>query len=297
MNEKPINKGTTDEDTVKSDEVNRDKANSDKVNSDKLNGDTLTFWGTGDAMGVPRVYCDCRVCMEARETGRNRRLRSSALISDGQERFVIDCGPDWRVMMEAAGIRQVRDMLVTHAHFDHIGGLPEWADACRWLGVRGRLFAPQEVLERIRGQYPWLSNHMDMISADEGLQLCGWEISCWKVNHGKNGYSYAYRFEKDGYAWVYNSDSISLSDAEKKPLHGLDLLVLGTSFVHETAEFSTRSVYDMKEAAELVAEVSPGRTIYTHMSHDVDVNGPLPLPENTETAYAGMVVRLGRQQK
>lgn len=254
--------------------------------------DTLTFWGTGDAMGVPRVYCDCKVCMEARTTGRNRRFRSSVMVSGGAERFLIDCGPDWRPMMESAGIRHIRDMLVTHAHFDHIGGLPEWADACRWLGRKGRLFAPREVLERISRQYPWLPNHMEMKETDDGIRLCGWDIVCWKVNHGKNGYSYAYRFEKHGFAWVYNSDSINLNAEEKKPLHNLDLLVLGTSFVHETAEFSTRSVYDMKEAAELVAEVKPGRTLYTHMSHDVDLTQPLDLPAGTEAALTGMEIGL-----
>lgn len=245
-------------------------------------------------MGVPRVYCDCKVCSEARTTGKNRRLRSSAMVKDGQDLFVIDCGPDWRHMMEEHGMRQVQHMLITHAHFDHIGGLPEWADANRWLGCKGNLYAPREVLEQILRQYPWLSGHMEMIETDSGITLCGWSITCWKVNHGKNGYSYAYRLEKNGYAWVYNSDSIALNEAEKKPLHGLDLLVLGTSFVHETAEFSTRSVYDMKEAAELLMEVKPQRTIYTHMSHDVDVTKDLDLPLQTKLAVSGMNVKLGQ---
>lgn len=38
--------------------------------------DQLVFIGTGDAMGVPRVYCECEVCGEARSSGVNRRYRS-----------------------------------------------------------------------------------------------------------------------------------------------------------------------------------------------------------------------------
>ncbi len=254
--------------------------------------DRLTFLGTGDAMGVPRVYCDCLVCTEARDSGMNRRLRSSVLVEGEGEEFIIDCGPDWRFMMERLGKRKVREMLITHAHFDHIGGLPEWSDACRWLGEKGRLYAPAEVLEQIVRQYPWLPRQMEMTAVDDGVTLCGWAITCWKVNHGKNGFSYAYRFRKGDYHWVYNSDSINLSPGEKEPLHGLDLLVLGTSFVHETAPFETRSVYDMREAAELLAEVKPRQTIYTHMSHDVDLRKALPLPEGVRVAKAGMTVGL-----
>lgn len=40
-------------------------------------GWSVTFWGTGDSMGVPRVYCACQVCEEARKEGVNRRYRSS----------------------------------------------------------------------------------------------------------------------------------------------------------------------------------------------------------------------------
>ncbi|MGG6313912.1 MBL fold metallo-hydrolase [Paenibacillus macerans] len=256
--------------------------------------DQLIFWGTGDAMGVPRVYCDCEVCGEARSTGTNRRYRSSVSVEGEDGGFLIDCGPDWRTGMERRGQRFVEHILVTHAHFDHIGGLPEWADACRWLGRRGQLHAPQEVIETILRQYPWLGGHLDLHAVGEdGTRLAGWRIRGWKVFHGKNGFSYAYRLEKGGFAWAYCSDSIALPEEQKRPLHGLDLLVLGTSFYHETAEFATRSVYDVTEALELLQEVRPARTIFTHMSHDIDLRNEYGLPAGAEMASTGLSVLLG----
>ncbi|MEF2967042.1 MBL fold metallo-hydrolase [Paenibacillus sp. M1] len=253
----------------------------------------LIFLGTGDAMGVPRVYCDCAVCAEARQGGINRRYRSSVSVEGADGGFLIDCGPDWRSAMEGRGQRFAGDILVTHAHFDHIGGLPEWADACRWLGQRGRLYAPSEVLDTITAQFPWLERNLELHAVDGGALLAGWEIRGWKVNHGKNGYSYAYRLEKSGFAWGYCPDSIALPLEQRRPLAGLDLLVLGTSFYHEQAEFSTRSVYDVKEALELLKELTPKRTVFTHMSHDIDLRRDYGLPAGVEYADTGKTVPLG----
>ncbi|MCM3699911.1 MBL fold metallo-hydrolase [Paenibacillus macerans] len=254
--------------------------------------DQLVFIGTGDAMGVPRVYCDCGVCGEARSSGVNRRYRSLVAVEGKEGSFLIDCGPDWRTGMERRGQRFAERILVTHAHFDHIGGLPEWADACRWLNRRGQLYAPQEVLDTIVLQYPWLGGQLDMHAVDDGIVLGGWQIRGWKVFHGKNGFSYAYRLEKNGFAWAYCSDSIALPEEQRIPLHSLELLVLGTSFYREEAEFSTRSVYDVTEALELLREIRPKRTLFTHMSHDIDLRRDYGLPAGVGFAGTGMRVGL-----
>ncbi|TBL75348.1 MBL fold metallo-hydrolase [Paenibacillus thalictri] len=260
--------------------------------------DRLLFLGTGDSMGVPRVYCTCGICEEARNAGTNRRYRSSVLLETAEGKLAVDCGPDWRQQMERLGQREMERLLITHAHFDHIGGLPEWADACRWLSKKGHVYAPHEVVETIRSQFPWLHRQLIFHALDpEGFEFAGWTIHPWKVCHGKNGFSYAYRFDKTGYSWVYCPDSIRLSEEEKKPLHGLNLLVLGTNFYLEEAEPLSRSVYDMTEALGLIGEVRPEHVIFTHMSHGVDINKSYPLPRHVQLARTGLSYPLNLADK
>jgi phosphoribosyl 1,2-cyclic phosphate phosphodiesterase len=194
--------------------------------------------------------------------------------------------------MEQRGVRMTEHVLLTHAHHDHVAGLPEWADACRWLGVRGRIYAPSDVITACLARYPWLQGFIDFYPNDEGMAFEGWRITPWKVCHGKNGFSYAYRFERDGIVWVYCSDAINLSAEEKAPMINARLLILGTSFYEEPYDFHTRSVYDMVEGLQLVDEVNAEQAIFTHMSHDIDLRKDYRLPEYVRLAYSGLSVHV-----
>ena len=57
----------------------------------------LTFLGTGTSQGVPVIACDCGVCLSP--DIRDKRLRSSVMITINDLNYLIDCGPDFRQQM------------------------------------------------------------------------------------------------------------------------------------------------------------------------------------------------------
>lgn len=53
----------------------------------------LTLLGTGDAVGTPKIGCNCPACSDAREGGKSQRLRFSILVESCQGKILIDTSP------------------------------------------------------------------------------------------------------------------------------------------------------------------------------------------------------------
>lgn len=249
----------------------------------------LTFLGSGDSQGVPRWWCDCSVCAEARTTSRNRRDRPALLLERSGARLLVDAPPELRRQLVARDVRSLDAAFLTHSHNDHVGGIVDLYDFVRWTGTPLPVLVPGRSFDLLLERYPWLPTRLDLRRLDAPVERAGLRWTPFEVPHGANGFAYAYRLEADGRALVYMPDSLDVPEAlQDARLRDLELLVLGTSFWREEAPRTQRSVLDVGEALRITARVRPKRTIFTHLGHGVDRERPLPAGH--EFAHDGLVV-------
>jgi len=79
----------------------------------------IRFYGTGAGGGIPEIFCYCRVCEDARKNGgKNVRTRSQAVI-DGCLGIEFPVDTFAHTAYRGLDMRKVRDILITHPHFDH----------------------------------------------------------------------------------------------------------------------------------------------------------------------------------
>jgi adenosylcobinamide kinase/adenosylcobinamide-phosphate guanylyltransferase len=104
--------------------------------------------GTGAADGWPSPFCRCESCGAARARGVVRG-QTSALLDDD---VLIDCGPETpgAVVRHGRTLAAVGHVLITHAHFDHLG--PQALLIRSWITGLGELelVGPTDALEVCR---------------------------------------------------------------------------------------------------------------------------------------------------
>ena len=107
--------------------------------------------GSGTSTGVPEIGCTCKVCTS--NDPRDKRLRSSVLIETGDARILIDCGPDFREQMLPLPFKQIDGVLITHEHYDHVGGLDDLRPFCKFDDVP--IYAETYTANRLRTRMPY----------------------------------------------------------------------------------------------------------------------------------------------
>ena len=95
----------------------------------------IKILGSGTSTGVPEVGCTCPVCTS--KDVRDSRLRTSAWICEDDTRILFDCGPDFRQqMLRLHDFHRINGVLITHEHYDHVGGLDDLRPFCRFGEIR-----------------------------------------------------------------------------------------------------------------------------------------------------------------
>ena len=92
----------------------------------------IKFFGTAAAEGIPALFCDCRICENARRVGgKEIKTRSQAMVDD---KILIDFPPDTYMHALYGGLDLigVRHCIITHSHSDHLYEKDFW---CRNRGI------------------------------------------------------------------------------------------------------------------------------------------------------------------
>ena len=249
----------------------------------------LRLLGTGTSQGIPVIGCRCAVCRST--DPRDNRLRTAAMFEVGDVRIAVDMGPDFRQQMLRAGIDDVRAVLITHEHNDHVSGLDDLRPI-NFLHNRDiPVYGLSRVLDDIRGRfayafddayiYPGKPRVITRTVEDSAFTVENVTVTPLPADHGGLPVL-GYRIGSAAYL----TDVKTLPPATLDRLEGLDVLVLNAlrRRPHPTH-------LNIDEACALAERLRPRRCILTHISHDMglhaDVSGSLPA--GVELGFDGLV--------
>ena len=249
----------------------------------------LTFLGTGTSCGVPVIGCQCKVCQST--DPKDKRTRCSALVETDSTRILIDCGPDFRQQILPQPFRKIDGILITHSHYDHMGGMDDIRPYCQFgeINVYADPQARQSMLEMLpycfaEHRYPGVpAIGLHEIHPHELLRIGDLEIVPIQVMHGQLPIL-GYRIGP----LAYITDMKTMDEGEMPYLEGTELLVVN-ALRFDKPHHSHQLVAD---AVAFARKVGARQTYLIHSCHDIglhaEVNAKLPL--DIQLAYDGQIV-------
>lgn len=252
----------------------------------------ITILGSGTSTGVPQMGCNCEVCTSV--DVRDKRLRCSALVEIGGKRIIFDCGPDFRQQMLSVPFAKLDAVLITHEHYDHVGGLDDLRPFSTFgkVDVYAEDFCARHLEERIPycflpedKRYPGVpAIHLIRISPHVPISVGDTEIMPFRVMHGKLPIL-GFRIGR----LAYITDMKTIPDSELPFVEGVETLIVN-ALRHE----SHPSHQTVEEAVAFSRRVGAKKTFFIHMSHHVGLHSEEDklLPPGFRFAYDGMEIEV-----
>ncbi|MFQ5645300.1 MAG: MBL fold metallo-hydrolase [bacterium] len=247
--------------------------------------------GSGTSDGVPSIGCHCPVCRS--DDAKDRRSRSSVLVSHGGGNLLIDATTDLRWQSLAWGIERLDAVLFTHAHADHVSGIDEIRSFNKLQRKQIPAFGDSRTVQDIKRKFYYLFEQGKTGGGKADIRLepvtgpfevCGIPVRPLEIMHGQTPI-YGYRI----FDFAYLSDCSAIPEATYAQLHNLDVLILDAL---KKRPHSTH--FSLDEAIEAAERIKAKRTFFTHICHEIShrEDGKL-LPEGMAFAYDGLLISTG----
>lgn len=249
----------------------------------------ITFLGTGTSQGIPMIASNDPVCLS--KDPKDKRLRSSVLISWDDVSYVIDCGPDFRQQMLRENVQLIHGVFFTHDHSDHTAGIDDLRPFCYQIGEMP-IYLNAKTLQSLEkrfeyifskeNRYPGAPSVSPFIIDKLSFEVHNLKVEPVQVLHGNLPIK-GYRFQD----FAYLTDVKTIEESEKEKLQNLDVLVVNALRIEEHPTH-----FNLKEALDFVNEIKPKKTYFTHISHKLGFHEEISklLPENVFLAFDGLKI-------
>lgn len=250
----------------------------------------VTILGSGTSKGIPEIGCTCHTCTSP--DPKDKRLRASVLVETQGQKILIDTSPDLRQQALRHGLSKLDAVLLTHQHYDHVGGIDDLRPFCAAhdLPIYTNHKTAHDLHNRVdycfrEHPYPGIPR-LDLHEVDcRDFLINGIKITPIEVMHGKLPI-YGYRIGN----FAYITDAKTISETEKEKLMNLDVLILNCLRIKQ--EHFAHLI--LPEALELIKELNPKRTYLTHGCHMLGRHEDVMklLPPDVEYAYDGEIITI-----
>ena len=251
----------------------------------------ITFLGTGTSTGVPVVACNCEVCTS--NDARDKRYRTSVMLSRGGSNIIIDCGPDFRIQMLKHKVDDINAVLFTHAHRDHIAGLDDIRAFNFILHKSIDIYGSQPTLDAIKEQFPYIFTPGRYFGAPQlnlhpitnnPFVIGDFNFTPVQVMHQEMKV-FGYRIGD----FTYITDANYISPTELEKIRGSKVIVINA--LRHSRHISH---FSLNESLEILNDLKPEKAYLTHISHFLGKYDEVEhkLPEGVHLAYDGLQIEV-----
>ena len=256
----------------------------------------FTFMGTGAGCGVPAFFCTCPACEEARRDPRARRGDCGVMVrgcnKEGElvsgRTLLIDTPPDCRHQLNREGVHAVDELLFTHCHSDHVGGLLELEYMVQ-LVTKHPLptYGSPVALAGVSEEFSYMTYCLDQHAMEpfDTHEFDGVRYTALPVTHAAG--TYGYLIETPETRLFYASDTGKLPSETAERIRGVDILAMDATFWKRC--WSPAAHHSVQECIEEGFALDADTIYLTHLAMHYDEPVTLAELEEYLQQYDGRV--------